>query len=60
MLLMAASNDWYRPAFIVTQIYITSGAVTVFVKYNLTEKGLVKRKLNNMEQCVVLSLDVNC
>ena len=36
-----------------------SGGVTVFVKYNLIEKGLVKRILNNMEECVVLSLDGN-
>ena len=38
-----------------------SGWVTVFVKYNLIEKGLVKLILNtcNMEECIVLSLDGN-
>ena len=36
-----------------------SGDVTVFVKYILIEKGLVKRILNIIEECVVLSLDGN-
>ena len=34
-----------------------SGGVTVFVNYNLIEKGLVKRILHNFEECIVLSLD---
>ena len=38
---------------------MSADGVTVFVNYNLIEKGLVKRILNNMEECVVLSLDGN-
>ena len=34
-----------------------SGGVTVFVNYNLVEKGLVKQILHNFEECIVLSLD---
>ena len=30
-----------------------SGGVSVFVKYNLVEKGLVKRIFNDFDECVV-------
>ena len=34
-----------------------SGGVSVFVKYNLIEKGFVKRIFNDFDECVVLLLD---